>query len=410
MQSSSPRAKGGETIDLQVEMACNQKFGQWHNKPFTTVSPFVLDKCELGAFDPQAWELHWDLWVLQNLESEMAKENSTADASWAGELLSELNRFANEFDLDDRTTWSKSHAILKKLYTHRNASRVHEVSAIGHAHIDTALALAASPRRIASASRTFSTQTRYMDEYKEFKFACSQAYQYDVIKKRNPDLYNRIRREKVKTGQFIPVGGTWIEPDCNIPSGDSLVRQFLVGQTYFRKEFGIQCKEFWNPDVFGYNGQLPQIMRLAGITRFLTQKLSWNRFNKPHHHTFTWQGIDGSEVLAHFPPADTYNSEANVQELRKNAKDYKDHDRSQNSYMLFGYGDGGGGPVKRMIETSASCAKDLQGLPRTQIRTSDDFFTRLEKDITDRPRLIGELYFEYHRGTYTTQVAHRKLP
>ncbi len=395
------KAKGGDTIELQVEMACNQKFGQWHNKPFTTVSPFVLDKCEIAAFDAIVWELYWDLWVLQNLEAEMARENSTADASWAGELLSELNRFANEFNLDDRATWKSSHAILKKLYQHHNASHVHELSAIGHAHIDTAWLwpLAETHRK---CERTFSTQTRYMDEYPDFKFACSQAYQYDIIKQRNSDLYNRIK-SKVKTGQFIPVGGTWIEPDCNIPSGEALVRQFLVGQKLFQQEFGIQCKEFWNPDVFGYNGQLPQIMQLAGISRFLTQKLSWNRFNKPHHHTFTWQGIDGSEVLAHFPPADTYNAEANVPELRKNAKDYKDHDRGHQSYMLFGYGDGGGGPVKRMIETLRR-AKDLQGLPRTQMRTSDDFFSRLEKDVTDRPKLIGELYFEYHRGTYTTQA------
>lgn len=399
------RAKGGESMELQVEMACNMKFGQWHEKKFTHASPFILDKCEIGAFDPAVWELYWDLWVLQNLESEMAKENSTADASWAGELLSELNRFANEFDLDDRSTWRSSHAILKKLYQRKNADRVHQVSAVGHAHIDTAWLwpLAETHRK---CERTFSTQTRYMDEYPEFIFACSQAYQYDVIQKRNPDLYRRIKA-KVKSGQFVPVGGTWIEPDCNIPNGESLVRQFLTGQAYFQKEFGIQCKEFWNPDVFGYNGQLPQIMKLAGITRFLTQKLSWNRFNKPHHHTFTWQGIDGSEVLAHFPPADTYNSEANVQELRKNAKDYKDHDRSQYSYMLFGYGDGGGGPVKRQIETLRR-AKNLQGLPRTQIRSSDEFFTLLENDITDRPRLIGELYVEYHRGTYTTQAATKR--
>ena len=150
-----------------------------------------------------------------------------------------------------------------------------------------------------------------MDEYPDYKFACSQAYQYWRIKQRNPDLYKRIKA-KVKAGQFVPVGGTWIEPDCNIPSGEALVRQFLHGQRFFEKEFGIRCKEFWNPDVFGYNGQLPQIMKLAGIERFLTQKLSWNRFNKPHYHTFTWQGIDGSEVLAHFPPADTYNAVATV--------------------------------------------------------------------------------------------------
>jgi alpha-mannosidase len=400
-----PRARGGETIELQVEMACNQKFGQWHQKPFTNVSPFVLDKCEIAAFDPTAWELYWDLWILQTLEAEMAKENATSDASWQGLLLAELNRFANTFDIDDRATWKKSQAILRKLYERHNATATHELSAIGHAHIDTAWLwpLAETHRK---CERTFATQTRYMDEYPDFLFACSQAYQYQVIKDRNPDLYKRIKA-KVKAKQFIPVGGTWIEPDCNIPSGESLVRQFLVGQTFFQDEFGVRCKEFWNPDVFGYNGQLPQIMRLAGITRFLTQKLSWNRFNKPHHHTFNWQGIDGSEVLAHFPPADTYNAEANVPELRKNAKDYKDHDRGRHSLMLFGYGDGGGGPVKRMIE-SIRRAKDLQGLPRTKMRTSDEFFTLLEKDVVDRPRMIGELYFEYHRGTYTTQAATKR--
>ena len=149
----------------------------------------------------------------------------------------------------------------------------------------------------------------------------------------------------------MPVGGTWIEPDCNLPSGESLVRQFLYGQRFFEREFGRRCREFWNPDVFGYNGQLPQIMRGAGIGRFLTQKLSWNRFNPPPHHTFTWQGIDGSQVLAHFPPADTYNATVEVAELRRTARDYKDHDRSGRSLLVFGWGDGGGGPTPEMLET-----------------------------------------------------------
>ena len=163
----------------------------------------------------------------------------------------------------------------------------------------------------------------------------------------------------------MPVGGTWIEPDCNLPSGESLVRQFLYGQRFFEREFGRRCNEFWNPDVFGYNGQLPQIMRGAGIGRFLTQKLSWNRFNPPPYHTFTWQGIDGSQVLAHFPPADTYNATAEVAELRRTAREYKDHDRSGRSLLVFGCGDGGGGPTPEMLETLRRVA-DLQGVPRTR--------------------------------------------
>lgn len=397
-----PRARGGETVAFQVEMACNRMFGSEFKTAQRTVSPFVLDRCEIGRFDPQAWELYYDFYVLQQLAAEELKD---LDKSWGGLLLAELNQFANIYNAQDRASWQEGSRILKALYQNRNASTVHELSAIGHAHIDTAWLwpLAESRRK---CERTFSTQTAYMEEYPEFKFACSQAQQYAWIKEGNPDLWERIRR-RVKSGQFIPVGGTWIEPDCNIPSGESLCRQFLHGQRFFQKEFGITCREFWNPDVFGYNGQLPQICRLAGISRFLTQKLSWNRMNKPHHHTFVWEGIDGSELFTHFPPADTYTAVVSIAQLRDNARNYKDHDRSRESYLLFGHGDGGGGPTKPMLETLRR-VKDLEGIPRTTIRTPSEFFDRLEKDNTNRARLVGELYFEYHRGTYTTQAATKR--
>jgi alpha-mannosidase len=395
--------RGGETSAFAVEMACNQMFGEGYWQPADArTRAFVLDRCEIARFDPAAWELFYDFWVLQQLAAEEAKD---LDKTWAGLLLSELNRFANLYDADDRATWEEGGRILKKLLKSRNGTVVHELSAVGHAHIDTAWLwpIAETQRK---CERTFSSQVTYMEAYPEFKFACSQAQQYAWIKQRNPDLWERIKA-KVAAGQFIPVGGTWIEPDCNIPSGESLCRQFLHGQRFFRREFGITCGEFWNPDVFGYNGQLPQICRLAGITRFLTQKLSWNRMNKPQHHTFVWEGIDGSELFTHFPPADTYNAVVSVAQLRDNARNYKDHDRSRESYMLFGFGDGGGGPTKQMLETLRRVG-DLQGLPRTKIRTPGEFFERLERDNTDRARVVGELYFEYHRGTYTTQAATKR--
>jgi alpha-mannosidase len=401
------RCKGGETIEFQVEMACNVKFGapggDTHGR-----SPFVLRRCEIGRFDPQAWELFWDVYVLSKLEAELAKEDGASDKPWRGLLLSELNRFGNVFELDDRQTWNEAWPIVRALYEHRNAGRVMELSVIGHAHIDTAWLwpLAETHRK---CERSFSSATTYMRDYPEYRFACSQAYQYAVIKQRNPELYARIQK-CFAAGQFVSVGGTWIEPDCNIPSGESLCRQFIFGQRFFQREFGRRCKEFWNPDVFGYNGQLPQIMRLAGITRFLTQKLSWNRFNKPAHHNFTWRGIDGSEVLTHFPPSDAYNAmtpESNRNEitwLRANLQNYRDHDRAHEAIMLYGFGDGGGGPTKGMLEVIRRAA-DLQGLPRTTQRSSDEFFSRLERDATDLPVMVGELYFEYHRGTYTSQAA-----
>jgi alpha-mannosidase len=372
-------AAGGEQLGFEVELACNGLFGRQDR-------PVELHRAELGLFDPAAWTLWHDFETLRALAVDEG-----LDAAWAGELEAGLNRYCNEPDP----------AILAGLYERRNATTAHELSAVGHAHLDTAWLwpLAETYRK---AVRTFTTQLRYLDEYPEYRFACSQAQQYAWIKERDPELYARIR-EQVAAGRFVPVGGTWVEPDCNLPSGESLVRQFLQGQRFFEREFGARSTEFWNPDVFGYNGQLPQLMRQAGIGRFLTQKLSWNRFNKPEHQTFTWQGVDGSEVLAHFPPADTYNAEASVPELRRNARDYKDHRHSRRSLLVFGHGDGGGGPTRTMLETLRR-ARDLQGLPRTEIRTPQAFFDALEAEPDERPTAVGELYFEYHRGTYTSQA------
>jgi alpha-mannosidase len=391
-------AAAAERLDLRVELACNGLFGQLP-RPYASREPVVLDRCQIARFDPRAWQLHHDFDVLRRLEAEHA---DGLDPTWAGELLYELNRVCNVWSEHDPATWDEAEAILAPLLERRNATVTHELSAIGHAHLDTAWLwpLAESYRK---AVRSFSSQVAYMDRYPEFRFACSQAQQYDWIRRRNPELYGRMRAH-VESGQWLPVGGTWVEPDCNLPSGESLVRQFLHGQRYFEREFGRRCPEFWNPDVFGYNGQLPQIMRGAGIGRFLTQKLSWNRFNPPANHTFTWQGIDGSQVLAHFPPADTYNATAEVAELRRSVRDYKDHDRSHRSLLVFGHGDGGGGPTPDMLETLRR-ARDLQGLPRTTITTSDEFFGALEADARDLPAILGELYFEYHRGTYTSQAA-----
>ncbi len=381
------RADAGAHLAFDVELACNGLFGKQDR-------PVELHRCELAVFDPAAWELYFDFETLRALEAD-----PRLDPSVAGELRAGLADFANAWDEDAEE--ARARAILAELYERRNGTRAHEIAAIGHAHIDTAWKwpVAETHRKML---RTFSSQTRYMDEYPEYRFACSQAQQYAWLKERSPDLWERVRA-KIEAGQFVPVGGSWVEPDCNIPSGESLLRQFLHGQRFFERELGRRCREFWSPDAFGYAAQLPQLMRLSGITRFLTQKLSWNRFNKPEHHTFVWQGLDGSEVLGHFPPADTYSSEATVKELLKTLHEYRDHDHSGTSMLVFGHGDGGGGPTKGMLETLRR-AHDLQGLPRTEMRTSNEFFAALEAEPGERPVVVGELYLEYHRGTYTTQA------
>ena len=388
------RADPGRPLELMVETACSGAFGQED----TPATGLALRTCELARFDPAAWRLWLDFVTLQELEAEHAEG---LDPAWAGHLLAELNRVCNLWDPGERSMWTDVHAILDDLYAHRNATLAHEIFAVGHAHIDTAWLwpLAETYRK---CIRTFSTQAGLLDRYPDFRFACSQAQQYAWVKERNRQLWERIK-ERVARGQWLPVGGLWVEPDCNLPSGEALVREFLLGQRFFEAELGRRCREAWLPDTFGFNGQLPQIMRGAGIGRFLTQKLSWNRFTKPPHHSFVWQGIDGSQVVAHFPPADTYTAGATIAELRRSVRDFSDHERSRASLLPFGYGDGGGGPTPRMIETLAR-ARDLQGVPRTRMEAVDAFFERLEGERDSLPTIVGELYFEYHRGTYTSQA------
>ena len=383
------RADGGEIVHCELELACNGMFGRQSVPP-------ELERCELAVFDPEAWALFFDFETLRALEADPSTEPSLG-----GRLRGELTRFCNEWVEGDRESWADAAAVLRPLYELRNGSHAHELVAVGHAHLDTAWLWPLEESR-RKAVRTFGSQTRYMDDYPEHRFACSQAQHYAWLAERNPDLWERVRA-KVASGQFVPVGGSWVEPDCNLPSGESLLRQFLHGQRFFERELGIRCREFWSPDAFGYCSQLPQLLRLTGMTRFLTQKLSWNRFNRPDHHTFVWQGLDGSEVLGHFPPADTYSSDATVPDLLRSVREYRDHDHSGTSLLVFGYGDGGGGPTKAMLETLRR-ARDLQGLPRTRVATPDEFFAALESEPGARPVVVGELYFEYHRGTYTSQA------
>ncbi len=398
-------AKANENFSLQVEMACNTIYGIWLEDKSPHISPFVLERCDIALFDADAWQLYFDFSVLQELEAELANEGGTSDKAFAGQLLFELNAFANHYDLSDRSTWAAAKKILQKLYKSVNGTLTHNVSAIGHAHLDVAW-LWPIEETYRKSVRTTANQLAYMQDYPDFSFVFSQAHLYEVMKERQPELYQKLKIAAGK-GNWIPVGGTWVEPDCNLPSGESLARQFLFGQRFFQKEFGKRCSEFWNPDVFGYNGQLPQIMKLSGVERFVTTKLDWNRFNKPAHQTFTWQGIDGSSVLAHFPLAEMFNSNATVKEIRSLAAKFKDNDYSRHSMLLYGHGDGGGGPTKSMIEIIRRC-KDLQGVPRTEMRSPEQFFTLLEKDLTHTPVMIGELYLEYHRGTYTSQAAVKK--
>jgi alpha-mannosidase len=414
-RSTAPLGTPSGRVELELEMACNDLMGlpdpfprrrdrtgrTWRHATDDRSlraphAPARLNRVGLALLDPEAWEMAWDFDALHQLVEEPG-----LDPSWEGRLLAELDRFARTWVAADRDTWPEARAILGDLLAHRNAGRAHEITAIGHAHIDTAWLwpLAETRRKVV---RSWASQLALMERYPEHRFAASQAQQYAWFEQDAPDLYEQLVT-RVREGRWEVVGGSWVEPDLNLPSGESLVRQVVYGQRDLQERFGVRCREFWTPDTFGYNGQLPQILRGAGIDRFLTQKLSWNQFTEPPHHSFLWAGIDGSQVLVHMPPADTYNAEVSIAELRASAARFKDHDRTAGSLLLFGHGDGGGGPTAEMLEM-ARRAGDLQGVPRVQLAPTGEFFDRLEEDIGAPRPIVGELYFEYHRGTYTSQA------
>ncbi|XP_005089580.1 alpha-mannosidase 2C1 [Aplysia californica] len=389
---------------IYLEMVCNTRFGigcgatqreEDANKLYT------ISQAEIGLFDRDIHELILDVEVLHDIAKELPDTNQRGF-----QALYTVNNMINTIDFEDRSTLEVAKGLAKKFFSQKNGDSQHTLYAMGHAHIDTAW-LWPYAETIRKCARSWSCSLRLMEKYPDFKFMCSQAVQYDWVKINYPSIWKTICKF-VQTRQFVPVGGTWVEMDGNIPSGESCIRQFLYGQQFFMKEFGIKCKEFWLPDTFGYSAQFPQILRHCGVDRFLTQKLSWSIVNKFPHHTFFWEGIDGSKVLAHFPPGDSYEMDGRVRELLKSVQNFQDKGRSNHSMFLFGYGDGGNGPSEEMLERLERM-KDCDGLPKVVHSTSDEFFSAVERENSGMLcRWRGELYLELHNGTYTTWAQVKK--
>ena len=321
-------------------------------------------------------------------------------------VLRQLEAAFNVLDLDDVA--ASAAAVRRALQpalglAARNGT--HRVVAVGHAHIDSAWLwpIRETQRKCA---RTFASAIRLMDDYPDYHFTCSQAAQYDWIERSYPTVFADIH-DKIAGGQWHPVGGMWVEPDMNLPSGESIVRQLVFGQRYFESRFGMRSSVVWIPDVFGYPATLPQIFEQGGCSRFITQKLSWNKENLFPHSTFWWEGVDGTRVLTHFPPVDTYNAEITPGEVRYAESNFKEHGWSNWSLMPFGHGNGGGGPTREMMERSRRMA-DLDGASPISVGTVEQFFAHVEGEVVAGapvPVWNGELYFEMHRGTLTSQAA-----
>ena len=310
--------------------------------------------------------------------------------------------------------------LKKALYEDLAGSNEAIATCIGHTHIDVAWLWTVAQTREKTA-RSFSTVLKLMEEYPQYKFMSSQPQLYVFLKERYSEVYAQLKR-RVEEGRWEPEGGMWLEADCNLTSGESLVRQFLYGKRFFQEEFGVDSKILWLPDVFGYSGALPQIMKKCGVDYFMTTKLSWNQVNEIPADTLRWRGIDGTEVLAHFittlgigQPVEnfftTYNGMLHPDAVLGSWERYQNKDLNRDVLIAYGYGDGGGGPTREMLETHLRMEKGLQGLPRTRQAFAGQYFRELEDRVWDDPRLPvweGEFYFEYHRGTYTSMARNKR--
>ncbi len=293
------------------------------------------------------------------------------------------------------------------------------IAATGHSHIDVAwLWTLGQTRR--KAGRTFHTVLRLMEQFPDYRFTQSQPQLYEYVRRDYPALFETIR-ERVHEGRWEVIGGMWVEADCNLSGPESLARQFLLGRSYFREHFGPDAESpvLWLPDVFGYSWSLPQLILEAGLKYFFTIKISWNQYNRLPCDTFLWQGIDGSRVLTHFSTspelsdptlsgAATYNCKATPESFLGTWRNFQQKEQGQELLVAFGYGDGGGGPTREMLENIREM-KSFPGLPRVEQKPAGEFFRKLEHDTEGQlPVWNGELYLELHRGTYTTQSRNKR--
>jgi alpha-mannosidase len=316
---------------------------------------------------------------------------------------------------------AKARKIVKReFYSELEDKNIPTVTAIGHTHLDVAWLWTLSQTR-EKAARSFSTAIKLMEQYPEYKFMASQPQLYKYIKEDYPELYEKIKI-KIKEGQWEADGVMWLEPDCNLASGESFIRQIIFGMRFFKEEFDVTCKTLWLPDVFGYSAALPQILQKSGIKYFMTTKLDWNQFNRIPYDTFKWIGIDGSSVLTHFVTTceydennknkTRYEGSINASQVLGTWNRYQNKDINKEVLMTFGYGDGGGGANREMLEHARRLSFSLPGMPKLQMDFQGNYFDRLYSNLNESlrlPKWVGELYLEYHRGTYTSMGRNKKL-
>ncbi len=401
-----PTCQGGERLELWLEAASNGLFGIHRVDPDRNDDPARLhghfesriNRLRLCRFDHDRWQLYLDVDVLFDLAKAMP-----ADSVRRSRLFHGLSAAVDAYATGGVEACRER---LKPLLAVPSDPGTMDLYGVGHAHIDTGW-LWPVRETIRKSARTFASQIGLIERYPGYVFGASQPQHYAMVKEHYPALYEKIK-QAVAAGAWELQGGMWVEADCNVPSGESLVRQILHGKNFFRDEFGVEVKNLWLPDVFGYSANLPQILARSGIDYFLTQKLSWSKYNRFPHKTFRWEGIDGSQVLAHFPPEDTYNSNVNGSELRRVEGMNFERAVVNEGVSLFGIGNGGGGPKEEHVE-HALRLRDLNGVPRYHLAPTQPVLEKLAAYGDALPTWVGELYLEVHRGTLTTQARTKRL-
>jgi alpha-mannosidase len=405
------KARGGEQIELFVEAGANARLGAFVER--------AVHRPEIAVLNPEVWDAFWDISALADIvDPELHKD-------WTGKpyhlpfdgdtllarIVFALNEAVDLFDYREpsreelRAQAGRVRRRLKPIYACKATDAAQTFAAMGHAHIDVAWKWPLS-ETVRKCGRTFANVLDLMERYDDFVFAQSQPQLYAYAADRYPSLYKRVR-EMVKQKRWIPTGCMWVEADCNITGGESLVRQILFGTRFFQQEFQYRAETLWLPDVFGFSAALPQIMKRSGINYFFTTKLALNQFMKFPYHTFHWEGLDGSQVLSHFMPGEEYSAELEPWLIRTAVHDYAEKDRCSLQVMPFGHGDGGGGPARAHLERLRRFA-DFEAMPRLVSMAPDAFFAELERESRKLPLWRGELYLQNHRGTYTSEAQVKK--
>ncbi|MBR5410434.1 MAG: alpha-mannosidase [Clostridia bacterium] len=392
--------RGKNTVRVTDAIVKNGKIDFYMDAGFNgafSLAPFgagVLRYARLAERDDGYYAFYYDYLAVLSLYADLPEGEGA-------EMLTSLNK---AYDTAMAGDVAAARDLLRPVLTAGPTDFT--LYAVGHSHLDLAWLWPVRETKRKSA-RTFTKQLNNIEKYPSYIYGASQPWQFEYLKNNQPAIWERIKTE-VANGRIEPQGGMYVEADTNISGGEALIRQLYYGKTFFREAFGKEMKICWLPDVFGYNGNLPQILKGAGVPYFFTIKLSWNEHNKFPHRSFNWRGIDGSEVLVHMAPDEDYNSSALPSSTRHAYRNYPEKDLSREALYVYGVGDGGGGPGEPFIELLTR-QKTLADTPQVRFSSAIDFFEKLETYREKLPSYQGELYLEKHQGTYTTQGRNKRF-